>query len=385
MSTTDASIYDSGILGTSATGLKALYQRDASMVLSATMDDAVNLGTLTTNQTQLDAKGQISRLNSTHYYAFALDGNSMKMNFTNNSGTSTIRVQVLDSEGTVIADNSNLADEKLQTAYKNLTSEDGLDAEAGDYYLKVTYDPLALKSAVQTYSFGLYSGTRFTQSYQTTTKAQTKETQSVIHDDTLTFAKLDAMEYGIETVHIANETKDDAIDIGWVYENKSALEVNGLINSVAPEQYYTMTLQQGEALKMAFSNHTDTSALRVQIYDSSGTKLLADSHGTEEQQAAYAKLTSSTGLAVDTGTYIIKVSYVDGEPEDDQIYDLKFYSGEYYDTLYTTDVGVESLSNALANGHLVPGYSMKAAAASYLTSLFQGEEIDIMSEISQTI
>lgn len=385
MSLTDASAYDSTTLGSTASGLKALYQRDVSLALNSTLADAADLGSLVKNQTQLDVKSRVSRENATHFYKFALDGNSMKMNFTNNTGTSGLRVQVLNSSGKVIADSSSSASDTLQSAYKDLTSSSGLSSSSGDYYVKVTFDSTSLRSVPQTYSLGLYSGTQFTESYQTTAKPQTKSTQVVTTDNTMTYAKYGTEEFGTETTHIANETETDAVNIGWLYENKTALSVSGLINNVVDTEWYSVTLQKGDALKMAFNNHTGTSELRVQLYDSSGTQLLADSGGTEEQKAAYESLTSSDGLAVDAGQFLIKVSYADDADKIKQIYDFKLYSGTSYDELYTTTAGAESSKAALANGHLVPGYSMKSAAATYLTSMANGEDINIMEQISQYI
>ncbi|MDD3181642.1 MAG: hypothetical protein PHD48_02405 [Alphaproteobacteria bacterium] len=385
MSTTDASNYNSTLLDATAGGVKLLYQRDVSLPLNSTLSDAADLGALTTNSTQLDVKSRVSRQNPNHFYKFELEGNSIKMNFTNNTGSSGLRVQLLNSSGKVIADSSTSASDELQAAYKELNSSDGLDAKAGDYYVKVTFDTAQARSVPQTYSLGLYSGTRFTSSYQTTAKPQTSTKQTVLQDNTMTYAMYDAYEYTTKSTHIANETKADAVNIGWVYENKTALSVSSLINSVASDQWYNVTLQKGDALKIAFNNHTNTTELRVQLYDSSGTQLLADSEGTEEQKAAYEALTGSSGLTAEASQYLIKVSYAAGADKKQQVYDFKVYSGATYDTLYTTTVGAENAETALANGHLVPGYSQKSVAASYLSTVANGEDINIMEEISQYI
>lgn len=385
MSLTNASLYNSTYLDATAGGLKDLYQRDVSLPLNATRADAADLGTLVKNSTQLDVKSRVSRQNATHFYKFALDGNSMKLSFTNNTGTSGLRVQVMNKLGRVIADNSKYASQSLQEAFSTLNSPDGMDAKAGDYYVKVTYDTAQMRSTPQTYSLGLYSGTRFTASYQTTAKPQTSSKQYLTEDDTMTYAMFGAEEFENKSTHIANETKADAINIGWAYENKTALSVSSLINSIAPTQWYVATLQKGDALKLAFNNHTNTSDLRVQLYDSSGTQLLADSHGTDKQREAYEALNSSSGIKAKENQYLIKVSYADGQKQDKQVYDFKLYAGGSYEKLYTTKVGVESLQSALSSGRLVPGYNSKSVAAAYFSNVFEGGEVNIMQEISMYV
>ena len=331
MSTTDASTYNSTYLNATAGGLKDLYQRNVSLPLNATRADAANLGTLKENETQLDAKSRVSRANPTHFYKFSLDGDNIKLNFTNNTGSSGLRVQVMNSLGRVVADNSTTATQTLQKAFATMNSSDGFDAKKGDYYVKVTFDATSLRSVPQTYSLGLYSGTRFTTSYQTTAKPQTTTKQYLTEDNTMTYAMYGAEEFGTKNTHRANETKADAINIGWLYENQSALSVSSLINDIGSTQWYAATLQKGDSLKLAFNNHTNTSELRVQLYDSSGTQLMADSHGTTKQREAYEALTSETGIEAEANQYLVKVSYADGEKHTQQVYDFKLFSGEAYD------------------------------------------------------
>ncbi|MFA6280015.1 MAG: hypothetical protein WC612_04410 [Bdellovibrionales bacterium] len=385
MSTFDASYLNSMLLDTTAKSNSLVYQRDVSLPLNISLDTANNLGTLTTDETELNVKAQVMRENPTHFYKFTLDGSSIKMSFSNMTGSSGLRVQLLNSSGKIVADNSSTALEALQTAYKSMSSSSGLNQNAGDYSIKVTFDAAQLRSVPQQYSISLYSGTRFSTSYQTVAKAQTSERQSALVDDTMTFSLINAQAYETETAHAANETVLSAINIGWLYENKAALSVSSQLTDVCSAQYYSFTHQKGETLKLAFNNHTGTSKARVQLYDSSGTHLLADSHGTEDQQAAYAALSSSTGLDAPANPYVIKVSYVAGERETRQIYDFKVFSGTSYDSLYSTAVGTESAKNALANGHLTMNYSMKDSAVSYLMSMSQGDEISIMDTLSQTI
>jgi hypothetical protein len=382
MSLYSASAFDSTALNTSAAPSSLIYQRDVSMPLNSTIEDAANLGSLVFNKTQLDITGQISRENATHFYKFSLDGDNLKLNFLNNTNSAGLKVQILNSSGKVIADSSQYASSTLQDAYEEMNSSDGYDAEAGDYYVKVTFDSMAARSVPQTYSVALYSGTRFVTSYQTTGKSQTKETQKVLIDNTMTYSLLDAKAYETKSTHIANEKPLDAINIGWIYENKTALSISSQITDVCDTQYYIFTLQKGEAFKLAFNNKTDTSDIRVQIMDPTGTKVFADSHGTEAQKEAYAKLTSVEGLtAQDSSQYLIKVEYAQGEEKNKQIYGFKLYTGTTYDAMYETTVGTESIGTAIANGHFQMKYSMNEASASYLTAMFNGDDLNIMDAL----
>ncbi len=384
MSSFNASYLSSTALNTTASSGSQVYVRDVSLPLNTSLETANSLGTLIADETQLNARAQVMRENPIHFYKFTLDGDSIKMNFLNVTGSSGLRIQLLNSSGTIVADSSSTASTALQTAYNDLSSSDGLDQEAGEYFVKVTFDTAALRSVPQLYSIALYSGTHFTTSYQTVGKAQSLERQFVLIDETMTFSLIDAQAYELKTAHAANETALSAINIGWLYQNKGALSVSSQLTDVCSTQYYSFIHQKGESLKMAYNNHTGTSETRVQLYDSSGTQVLADSHGTQDQQAAYAALSSSEGLDAGAGPYLIKVSYVAGERKTKQIYDFKVFSGTSYDSLYKTSVGTESGEMALANGHLVMKYSMQDSAVSYLMSLSQGEDISIINTLSKT-
>lgn len=381
----DASLFTSGALNATGSKSGSVYQRDVSIPLNATLEDAASLGTLKTDQTQLDAKGQVSRENSNHFFKFTLDGDEIKLNFTNNTDSAGLRVQILNSSGKVIADSSTRASTALQEAYAEANSSGGLDAKAGDYYVKVTFDVTSTRSVPQTYSLALYSGTRFRTAYQTTAKAQTKPSQAVLTDNTMTYSLITAQGYENKTAHAANETAASAVNIGWLFQDKSALSVQSQLTDVCSTQYYAFQLQKGDNLKLAYNNHTNTSDTRVQLCDSTGTKILADSHGNEAQKAAYESLSSSEGLAAKRGNYIVKLSYAPGETKTRQIYDFKIYSGTSYDALYETKAGTESMKQALDNGHLLQKYDFKGSAAANLSMIFNGEETNIMETISQYV
>lgn len=371
-----ASVFDSTWLGSSAASSSFIYKRDAVNVLNGTIDTASNLGTLRTDDTQLDLTAQVSRENPSHFYKFTLDGDNLKMAFANNTDSADLRLQILDSSGSIVADSSQaFAEEEDLLNYVTMITSSGVDLEAGDYTIKVSFEPTAKRSVPQTYSLAMYSGESFNVSYQTTAKSQTSASQVVKVDNTMTYSLIDALEYSSKSTHLANETTDTAIDIGWLAENKTALSVTSQMTDICKEQYYVLTLQQGENLKMAFNNHTDTSELRVQLYDSTGTRLLADSHGSEDLKEAYAELTSSDGFATKAGKYVVKVGYALGEEKNTQIYDFKIYSGTLYDKVYETLVATETAATAIMGGRLTD-FNPKAATVSYLAAeLDSGDDI----------
>lgn len=382
----DASFYTNTYLDAKGRAGGAYYSRDATNLLFADTDSAVNLGTLTYNRTQLDVTASLSMENPANYYEFELDGDELKLSIYNYTGTSDLRAQIIDSNGKVIADNSHYADEDLATAMSAATSEDGLSLEAGTYYVKMTVDVGEKKSVDQAYVLSLYSGTVFREVYSTIAASQIKSSQHVEVDNTMVFSTLDAVSYSTKDTHTANETVDTAINIGWVYENKTALEVKSILTSASTEHYYSLTLQKGENLKFALDETTEENTLRVQIMDPSGTYVYADSEGTEKQKAAYESLLSENGLDVKNGQYLIKVSLIQGiDKSEDMQYSFKVYSGTSFDTLYQTAVGSETMKTALLNGSYTSQYSQVATLASYLEADSTGETPSIIDALTMSI
>src|ERR1700722_3255071 len=120
-----ASSFNSDILGTSAANSAVLYQRDAENPLNATSSSAVNIGTLTANQTQLDVNSQITSANQTDYYTFNYQDNSpLKLSAQNLTQTDLLRVQLVDSNGNIVADSNGTAAQQL--AYDQLIDQPGL-------------------------------------------------------------------------------------------------------------------------------------------------------------------------------------------------------------------------------------------------------------------
>ena len=224
MATLTAASFASSSLGVGTADSAILYQRTAYNVINATASDAVNIGTLTTNSTQLDVTGQVTGQNSANYYKFTLQGNSLKLdleNLTDTTNAVDLRVKITDNSGKIIADNEGTSAQ--QSAYGEITSPSGLTANSGDYTATVTYAPTSVKSNPQSYSLSLYSGNRFDSVYETTAVAQTSASEEIPVDNTMTYATSDAQLYTTNAYHKIDETASTAVTIGWISENKGAL------------------------------------------------------------------------------------------------------------------------------------------------------------------
>lgn len=383
-----ASYYSSSVLGSVATDTAMLYQRTAYNVLNPSISTAANLGTLKNNTTQLNVEGAVTDKNPKQYYKFTLDGKNLKLSLDNITSSADLRVQILDSKGNIVADSQGTASE--QVSYTLANTSIGLATKAGDYYAVVSYAKTASRINTQKYSLSLYSGSQFSESYETTAKTQNKATTYIPTDNTQTFSTYDAKLYSRNAFHTIGEAAIDGISIGWLYENKSSLNVQSQLTSADSTEFYQFTLQKGENLKMAFNNSTsanNAAKLRMQITDALGIRVYADNYGTEAQKKAFAALESSAGFATKTGTYAIKITYAPGEDKSKkQTYDFQLYSGKYYANSYETIASAETLGHALlTNNPSVGGYNAKSAIASYLTSQANGEDTDPFKIISSFI
>ena len=323
------------------------------------------LGTLKTNETQLTVNGAVTQGAPNDYYNFTLDGSSFKASFTS---TADLRYQVLDSTGKVIADNYGTADQ--QAAYKQINSSTGYKAAAGKYIVHVTYAPGTSTAPTQNYQVKLYSGTSFHTSYETSAQTQTKASQLTPTDNTDTWATADAGLNKRNAYNTINAKTSDAINIGWLSENSTALKLVSQLTNADNYDYYSFTFQTGTALKLNFNNTNSLATqtgIRIQLYDLTGTYVVADSGGTTDQKKAYADLTSSTGLKADLGEYLIKVSYDNGANKSQtQNYNFVLSSGNYYKTLDQTTAGAQSGKSALLNGNYTSQYNTTQALATYL-------------------
>lgn len=380
----DASYFASPWLNVSAAAGGTLYQRKAVNPINSSLSSAVNIGKLVYDKTMLDVAGQVMRENPEHYYKFTLEGDSLKLDFKNLTGTSALQLQLLDESGNVLADSEGVSTQL--TDYVKMLSSDGLELDPGTYYLRVSYSATSLRENPQQYSIDLYSGSHFNNSYQTVGLAQTSLKQKVAIDNTMVYATADAMFYTHEEYNKLDATAATAVTIGWISENKSALSLNSKLTQINYQQFYSFTLQKGNSLKMFFDNQTNTSGIRIQLMDQTGTYIYADNEGSASQKKAFENLTSSSGIEAKPGKYVVKITY--GKSADrtkDQTYNFKLYSGESYSALYETTAYAESFDTAILNGTFQVAYTSKAAAAAALYSMSQDEMPDIMATLRELI
>lgn len=380
-----AALYSSSVLGAVATGSAALYQRTAYNVLNPSLSTAVGLGTLKKDTTQLNVEGAVTSQNPKQYYKFTLDGKNLKLSLDNITASADLRLQILNSKGKVVADSQGSSSEQVSLALASTSL--GLAATAGDYYAVVSYGKTSSRVNSQRYRMNLYSGNQFSESYLTTAKTQNKATTHVPVDNTQTYATYDAQLYSRNAFHVIGEKISEGINIGWLYENKSSLNVRSQLTAANSVVFYKFALQKGEDLKMAFNNSTNTSKLRMQLLDSSGLRVIADNYGTEAQKEAYDSILSGDGLAAKRGEYNVKVSHAPGaDKSKTQTYDFQLYSGAHYENSYETVASAQTLGHALLTGNKsIGGYHAKSAIASYLTSQASGVEADPFKILSSYV
>jgi len=384
MAVIDASYFSSPWLNVSAAPGGALYQRKAVNPINSSLSSAVDVGTLVYDKTQIDVAGQIMRENPDNYYKFTLDGDSLKLDFKNLTGTASLQLQLMDSSGNVIADSEGSSTQL--TDFIKMMSEDGLSVSPGVYYLKVSYSFSAIRNEAQQYSIDLYSGTHFNNTYQTVALAQTSLNQKVAIDNTMVYASSDAQFYTHQDYNKLNATASTSVNIGWLYENKSALSLTSMLTQINYQQFYGFTLQKGSTLKMFLENQTGTTDLRIQLMDPTGICIYADNEGTEAQKSAFSQLTSASGLKAKTGQYVVKISYgKNADRTKEQTYNFKLYSGDSFTALYETTASAEMFDTAILNGTYEVPYNAKAAAAVALYSMSQDELPDIMATLREVV
>lgn len=327
--------------------------------------------TITSSQTQGTSLGVTSTLtgsDSSEYYNFDLTaGNNIKLNFDAGSQTASTRVQLYNSSGQLIADSAGNAFQRAN--YIALTSGAGLTASTGAYSVKVSYangvDP---NSGDIKYNFQLYSGSKYSVVYNNNVTAQPTDTSA---SGSVTAASSKTPVYSRQAYNKINATALlNNINIGWLQGNKSALQVYSQLTSADNADWFTFTLQSGTDLKFGFDSSVTTNAsdLRVQLYDGTGSKLIADSQGTPAQQAAYKELTTTNGLTSNPGQYAVKISYVPGATQTTNTYQFNLYSGTSYNAVYRTLASAQTYGNALLAGNVAGGYSKNTAIAAYLSA-----------------
>jgi len=340
-------------------------------------DTALNINSTAQQGTSLGVTSQLTGSDTSEYYNFSLSGGNLKLAFDAGSSTPSARVQVYDSSGDVVADSAGNSYEKAN--YIALTSGTGLAATTGNYSVQVSYANGADTTQNINYNFQLYSGTNYAVIYNNNVTAPPAD-YSAAGSVTPT---ADAQLYSRQAYNQIGTKAASAINIGWLAENQSSLNVVSQLTSADNTDYYSFTLQSGNNLKFGFDS-TQTpnpSDLRVQILDSSGTNVIADSGGTAAQQAAYKSLTTTDGLAAKAGNYIAKISYAANAPKTSQNYVFNLFSGTTFSSQYKTIASPQTYGNAILTGTL-PGAAAATGIAAYLTGLANGDEPDIITAIS---
>ncbi len=183
------------------------------------------------------------------------------------------------------------------------------------------------------------------------------------------------MLYQQSVVNKINGTVADAAHVGYLDANKTALEVRGTITQQDPVGYYKFSFRKGDSVKLATNNNRGT---RVQLYDQSGSRLLADSGGTNSTlKAAYAKLKSSEGLKLKNTNYVLKVTYDVGTSKSRGLnFDVTLTSGDTFTAKYKTLASADTIQNQLMSGQST-GYNISATLGTLLTSQSDGSSTSI--------
>lgn len=362
-----------------------LYTRTANLVnnltASGTSAAPINIGTVTNNDAELFVSGQTTSTVPTDNYNFNVQqGGAIKLSLTNSTDTAALDVQLLDANGNVLADNNGTDAQKA--AYVYLTSGAGLQASAGQYSLKVGFAAGELTGSPQSYNFQINQGTVYNTVYKTGVVQPAAASTYSAGGGLNVYASSDAQLFTRQQFNQIGATASAALNIGWLKENATSLLVQSRLTTADNTDYYNFTLQQGSAFKLGFSNLTDSSVLHVQILDRSGSRVIADNQGSSDQKAAFAQLTSDTGIAASPGQYIVKVSYADGaDRSKNKDYSFQLYSGTSYTSLDKTTASAQTIQNLLLSGGTL-GYSPASAAASLLTSVSNGDKLDIFNSVS---
>jgi hypothetical protein len=321
--------------------------------------------------TSLQVNSQLTGSDPSEYYNFSLSGNNIKLDFNATTNANDARVVLYDSNHHVVADSGGNGFQRAN--YQALTSATGLSATSGNYTVKVTYNDNVDPTAQNVdYNFQLYSGNSYAIIYKNKVAAQPTDTTAA---GSVTPTK-DAQLYERKAFNKINAKPSSAVNIGWIKQDKSALDVHSQLTNADNVDYYSFTLQQGNNLKFGFKPKTtpNPSRLHVQLLDGSGSKVIADNLGTKAQRDAYKALTTTNGLSAKVGGYVVKVAYAPDAPKTNAPYEFGLYSGTGYSTLYTTTASAQTYGNALLSGTALGSASSSSGIASYLTALKNGDD-----------
>ncbi len=335
-----------------------------------TGDIALTVNASEQQGTSLQVDSTLTGNDTSEYYDFSLSGTNIKLDFDGKSNAESMRVILYDSTGKIVADSDGNSYQRTQ--YAALTSGTGLAASSGDYTIEVTYvDGVDITQDFD-YTFKLYSGNSYAAIYKSTVSAQPYDGSAKGSVE----ATEGALLYEASAYNRIVTDPSKAINIGWIQQDKSMLDVYSKLTNDDNTNYYIFTLQQGNNLKFDFNTATtqNESGLRVQLMNSIGTLVYADSAGTAAQRALYAQLTSSSGVDASPGNYLIKITYADGIKRDGLVYEFGVYSGSTYSAQYKTTASAQTYANAILAGELGGSTAAAAGIAAYLVAMRDQDE-----------
>ena len=346
------------------------YSLQVAQPLGAGAPD-IKINALQQQGTALGVSSQLTPSDGAQFYDFSLyNSQNMKLAFNPASNSPSAHVQIFDSTGHLVADNRGTISQ--QQNYGALTSGTGLAANPGTYVIGVSYtDPAqADKGQSLKYNFQFYSGTSYSVIYQNNVAplpGDTSASGSVKAAD-------NAQVFGKQSYHTINETAQSGVPVGYLNQNKTALDVTSLLTGVDATDYYSFVLQgNSNNLKLSLSNLTNakaTNGVHFQLLNAGG-QVVADNLGSVAQQEAFAKLTSKTGIPGTPGSYYIKATYADGTNKNTNLtYNFKLFSGTGYSALYRTSASAQTYQNALLSGNIGTGFNAASATASYIAGGF---------------
>lgn len=171
-------------------------------------------------------------------------------------------------------------------------------------------------------------------------------------------------------------------NIGWLAKNRSQLEVVSQLTGQDPINMFNFTFQQGDNIKLKLTNIDGKVPVHLQILDGSGTRVIADNQGNSRTKEAYAKLTSTEGLDLKTGKYILKVEYGRGASKaQKQNYAVQIGSGTTFKNDYRTLASPVTVAQTLQAGGSL-GYNSQSTTALVLASTAVGDRINIFDFIT---
>ncbi len=329
--------------------------------------------------TSLQVSSTLTGSDTSEFYNFSLSGGNIKLDFQTTSKSNAARVVLYNSTGGIVADSAGNAYQRAK--YTDLTSGVGLTALSGDYSVKVTYARGANTTKNLDYSMQLYSGNSYAVVYKNKVAAQPYDNTAAGSVTPATDAQL----YTHADYNKITGTAATAVNIGWLQQDKSMLDVFSSLTSADHTDYYSFTLQQGDNLKFGFktSKTKNTTGLRAQLMNSTGSFVIADNYGTPAQQKAYQELTTTKGLTAKTGKYVVKVFYADNATKKDTPYEFGIYSGTTYKAQYKTTASPQTYANAMLRGE-VGGAATASALASYLNAVTNGTTADSLTSALQS-